>query len=295
MRTDDEGPRAGSGPPGTRLVVCRRGSWAQTAGQPVRRQVWPFRAPDLSIATGYLPTTDPPATSSSASRTIPGYPWSFPRTDHLLSACARKRTTRVRCAYDRGRSDGWTDGVSTPRSSWVYRWPIPSPSEKRHRKRTRRGRDGCSLEMRQAWSTPSRERDLLRAAIRRCGGRGDRGRRQCRAGYDAAGRHSSTQSWRARPAQGPLLRAALSAAPPRGAAPPLDRGDHGDLVAGRQTHHGLRRRLLRTLDLGLAWQLFVREHKVARVPATALAARPCENSDPQGSPTCLAVSACRSC
>jgi geranylgeranyl reductase family protein len=238
----------------------------------VRRRVWrPFRRDQISIATGYFAHgVSSPDIIVRFTEHPPGYAWSFPRTDHLaIGVCAQAD------AASAGALRQWTKrwiertGLAKDATLAPYSWPIPSLSERDIADERASGprwmlvgdaaglvdpitREGIFFALQSA--------DAAAAAIAAGGNAARR--------YDAALRRlvypelARAARLKARFFEPRFLRLLLVALHRPSIAAIM-----ADLVAGRQTYHGLRRRLLRTLELGLAWQLFVREHKVARVPA----------------------------
>ena len=266
----------------------------------VRRRVWrPFRRDQISIATGYF------AHGVSSTDIVvrftehpPGYAWSFPRTDHLaIGVCAQADIATA--AALRHWTRCWIErtGLAKDATLAPYSWPIPSLSERDIADERASGRrwmlvgDAAGLVdpiTREGIFFALQSADAAAAAIAAGGNAARR--------YDAALRRlvypelARAARLKARFFEPRFLRLLLQALHRPSIAAIM-----ADLVAGRQTYHGLRRRLMGTLELGLAWQLFVREQKFAGHRPCASGPSPWYNSDPQGSHTCLAVSACRSC
>ncbi len=228
----------------------------------VRRRVFrPFRRQDLSIASGYFVRG-----ASSRGITVvfehdpPGYLWSFPRRDHIAVGVGAQadetRSTALLAIAER-----WIErnlrrpGVALER----YSWPIPSL-------------DDAALAREQ----PSGDRWMLAGDA---GGLVDPITREgiyfALASGEAAARSlagpdpSTAYAARVRDGMHDELRRAarlksrfferrftalLVHALER--SPRIQRV-MADLVAGQQPYRGLRRRLLRTLELRLMWELLV--------------------------------------
>ena len=238
----------------------------------VRRRVWrPFRRDQISIATGYF------AHGVSSTDIVvrftehpPGYAWSFPRTDHLaIGVCAQADIATA--AALRHWTRCWIErtGLAKDATLAPYSWPIPSLSERDIADERASGRrwmlvgDAAGLVdpiTREGIFFALQSADAAAAAIAAGGNAARR--------YDAALRRlvypelARAARLKARFFEPRFLRLLLQALHRPSIAAIM-----ADLVAGRQTYHGLRRRLMGTLELGLAWQLFVREQKFAGTPA----------------------------
>lgn len=250
-------------------VATRSGSidaaWLVGADGPnslVRRRVSrPFRREDLSIASGYF-------VHGASAREItvvfehdpPGYLWSFPRRDHIavgVGAQADESSSSALLAS----AERWIarnlqrDGVRLER----YSWPIPSLGAAALEREQPAGdrwmlvgdaaglvdpitREGIFFALASgeaaaaAFSQPDPARAYT-ACIR--GGIHDELRRAARLKSRFFERRFTS-----------LLVRALER------SPRIQRV-MADLVAGQQTYRGLRRRLLRTFELRLMWELFV--------------------------------------
>ena len=105
---------------------------ADGANSLVRRRVaLPFRRDELSIATGFYAHG---ATSGEIVVELtgdpPGYIWSFPRPDHLAIGICAQADAGVGAAALRARTRAWIDRTGIAKSATLapYSWPIPSLS-----------------------------------------------------------------------------------------------------------------------------------------------------------------------
>jgi geranylgeranyl reductase family protein len=238
------------------MIATRAGSiaagWLVGADGPnslVRRRVsTPFRRQDLSIASGYF-------VHGTSSRNItivfehdpPGYLWAFPRRDHVAvgvgAQADESSSMRLLAIARRWIDHHLNDGdVRLER----YSWPIPSLGAE-------------ALEREQ----PSGERWML---VGDAGGLVDPITRE---GIYFLLRPNSACAFATRIRQGihDELRRAARLKPrffdPRFTSLMVDALQQSpriqrvmaDLVAGQQPYRGLKRRLLRTLEIGLAWKL----------------------------------------
>jgi geranylgeranyl reductase family protein len=238
----------------------------------VRRRVWrPFRRDQISIATGYFAHG-----VSSNEITVrftehpPGYAWSFPRADHLaIGICAQADAASAGALRHGTRRWIERTGLAKDATLTPYSWPIPSLSERDVAAERASGprwmlvgdaaglvdpitREGIFFALQSA--------DAAAAAI--AGGANPARRYDAALGRLVYPELARAARLKARFFEPRFLRLLVDAL-----RRPSIAAIMADLVAGRQTYHGLRRRLMRTMELGLAWQLFVREHKPERVPA----------------------------
>ncbi len=250
------------------LVATRTGDiaaeWivgADGANSLVRRRVArPFERADLSIASGYF-------VHGAMSRDVevdfvddpPGYLWSFPRADHLaVGVCAQAEDTTAGALQ--AHAAAWISGrVGTGFRLEHYSWPIPSLSAATLAREQPSGRgwllagDAAGLvdpitregiyfaltSAEHAAASVLEGRDPARSYAARL-----------RASiFPELARAARLKARFFRPAFTALLVSALT----RSAA---IRDIMADLVAGEQTYHGLRRRLLRTFEWRLMLELF---------------------------------------
>jgi geranylgeranyl reductase family protein len=226
----------------------------------VRRSVArPFSRADLSIATGYF-------AHGRSSRDIvvafedhpPGYLWSFPRPDHLaIGICAQADQTTPTAL--REHVDRWIAAHASGTSLERYSWPIPSLSE-RALAQERAAGPGWMLVGDAAGLVDPITREGIYFALRSADAASDAlvGNVNIAAVYLDRVRTEI---------HGELLRAARLKArffQPRFVGLLVSalgrsmriRGVMADLVAGRQTYEGLRRRLLKTFEWRLMLELF---------------------------------------
>jgi len=234
---------------------------ADGANSLVRRHVLrPFGRADLSLATGFF-------VRGRSSREIlvsfeedpPGYLWSFPRPDHLaVGVCAQadEGSSRGR----RERVHRWLeDHVGAGASLDRYSWPIPSLDEISLAREQPAGRrwmlvgDAAGLVdpiTREGIYFALRSADFAADALTGNGDPGaafaDRVRTDIHSELIRAARLKARFF---RPRFIGLLMAALNRSD-------RVRGVMADLVAGHQTYRGLRRRLLKTLEVRLMLELF---------------------------------------
>jgi geranylgeranyl reductase family protein len=242
-------------------VDCR---WLLGADGPtslVRRRVFrPFARPDLSIATGcfVFGATSPDITIAFEDAPA-GYLWSFPRPDHLaVGICAQANESTTQVLLDRVLR--WIERSVTARGSLErYSWPIPSLSESALAREEPSGSRWMLVGDAGGLVDPI-TREGIYFALRS----GDLAAESLLAANDAAGTYATQvrdeiHSELRRAARlkarffrpcfiGLLLRALHSSAAVRHVM--------GDLIAGRQTYHGLRRRLLSTFEMRLILELY---------------------------------------
>ncbi len=234
---------------------------ADGANSLVRRRVaQPFGRGDLSIASGYF-------VHGATSRDVevefldhpPGYLWSFPRADHLaVGVCAQADVTTA--ASLQAQAAAWVSGhVKGDVRLERYSWPIPSLTADALGREQPSGR-GWLLAGDAAGLVDPITREGIYFALRSAEhaaaslmDRGDPARsyaaRLRAAIYPELARAARLKARFFRPAFSALLVRALT----RSAR---IRDVMADLVAGEQTYHGLRRRLLRTFEWRLMFELF---------------------------------------
>jgi len=260
-------------------IARRGGRWSVTAGSAtlgaplllgadgagglVRKQVTrPFDRSQLSIAAGsYVDGSD---ISEIVVRFVDdprGYLWSFPRPGHLaVGTCAQADTTST--AEMHAVTDRWLDAYApaSGRPRRRYAWPIPSLRAADF-DAEQPGGDGWMLLGDAAGLVDSITREGIYFALRSG---------MLAADSLAAPDPSRRYAERVRDELHDELRraAALKAGffRPRFTSLLIDALQQSDairrvmidLVAGRQTYRGLKRRLLGTMELGLAFRAFRR-------------------------------------
>lgn len=259
-----------------------RASWlvgADGAAGVTRRRLWrPFRRDQISIATGFF-------AREVSSREIvvrftdapPGYAWSFPRPDHLaIGVCAQADVASAGAL--RAWTRLWIDGSGLARPGTPlepYSWPIPSLGPQDFGRERASGprwllvgdaaglvdsitREGIFFALQSA--------DLAADAILAAGG-------------DPAARYGEALRRHVYPELARAARLKAGFFEPRfirmlvGALErPAIEAIMADLIAGRQSYCGLRRRLVRTWEFRLAWRFIVQGSRLARARATRAAA-----------------------
>ncbi len=250
---------------------------ADGANSFVRRQVAaPFRRDQLSIATGFF------ARGTTSDEIVidfvtdpPGYIWSFPRADHLAIGICAQADAGATAADLRARAARWirdtriADGAALE----PYSWPIPSLDAAAFERLTPAG-PGWLLVGDAAGLVDPITREGIFFALQAAGWAADSilaapegaervyaARVRKRIGADLA-RAARYKAGFFQPRFAALLVEALAQCPKVAAV-------MADLVAGRQPYAGLKRRLLGTLELGLAWKaLTARRSRRAPAPAT---------------------------
>jgi flavin-dependent dehydrogenase len=223
-----------------------------------RKLARPFVRRDLSIATGYFLhgatsdeillefVTDPP-----------GYLWSFPRPDHLAIGICAAADAGVTSAAMRVRAADWIErtGIGKGASVEPYSWPIPSLAADRLDHVTTAG-EGWYLVGDAAGTVDPITREGIFFALQSA----------TMAAEAIAGGGASERAYAERMRSeilSELRRAAgmreLFFRPrfTRLLVDALDRSDGiravmADLIAGTQPYRGLKRRLVRTLEVGYA-------------------------------------------
>ena len=252
------------------MVTTRDGShraqWligADGTNSLVRRHVTsPFARADLSIATGYF-------VHGASSRDIvvafeddpPGYLWSFPRPDHLaVGICAQ--ADRAASGDLLARTKHWIDrqvAVAAGLKLERYSWPIPSLGERALARDCPSGDrwmlagDAAGLVdpiTREGIFFALRSGELAAEAL--IAGAGAAARYAAQVRDEIHGELSRAARLRARFYQPRFIDLLLKGLGRSGRV----RAVMADLVAGRQPYAGLRRRLLRTIELRLMLELF---------------------------------------
>jgi flavin-dependent dehydrogenase len=226
----------------------------------VRRRVGqPFTRADLSIATGYF-------AHGRSSRDIvvafedhpPGYLWSFPRPDHLAVGICAQADQATPTAL-REHVDRWIAAHASGTTLERYSWPIPSLRERALASERAAGPGWMLVGDAAGLVDPITREGIyfaLRSADAACdalvGGSNIPSVYLDRVRHEIHGELVRAARLKARffqPRFVGLLVSALSRS--MGV-----RGVMADLVAGRQTYEGLRRRLLKTFELRLMMELF---------------------------------------
>ncbi len=234
---------------------------ADGANSLVRRRVHvPFRRDQLSIATGYFahgPDHDQMRISYVGSP--PGYIWSFPRPGHLAVGICAQADTGHSSAELRDLTRAWLvkRGFAAGARLERYAWPIPSLPERDWRTARAAG-DGWMLLGDAAGLVDPLTREGIFYAIQSGAWAAD---------ALAAGRPEEFQMRLSDELIPELRRAACLRETffhPRFTRLLIEALAHSrrvrevmsEFMAGTQSYRGLKRRLLRTFEFGLAWRLF---------------------------------------
>lgn len=248
-------------------------SWlvgADGAAGVTRRQLWqPFRRDQISIATGFFARD---VTSSDIvvrfTDRPPGYAWSFPRPDHLaIGVCAQADRSSAKALKAWTRRWIETSGVARGATALVpYSWPIPSLAP-RDFDRERVSGPRWMLVGDAAGLVDSITREGIFFALQSASAAAE----AILAHADPASRYDDHVRRHLYPElrhaarlkagffEPRFLRLLVSALDRRPIAAIM-----ADLVAGRQSYAGLRGRLLRTLEFGLAWRFIARGSHLVR-------------------------------
>jgi geranylgeranyl reductase family protein len=227
-----------------------------------RRLAGPFRRDQLSIATGYFAhgvTSDEIVIELVSDP--PGYVWSFPRPTHLAIGICAQADGRVGAAALRAKALAWIHGSGIAAGARLepYSWPIPSLAARDFDTLAISGR-GWSLAGDAAGLVDPITREGIYFALLSAQWAAD----ALASGDDQA---STRYAERVRAGIGSeLARAARFKAGffrPRFTRLMIDALRHSapirhvmaDLVAGCQPYAGLKWRLAKTLEFGLAWRL----------------------------------------
>lgn len=227
----------------------------------VRRRVSrPFARAELSIAAGYFVRASPEARIDiEFEADPPGYLWSFPRPDHLaVGVCAQADSSSSRLLSEAARR--WITRAGLSGRLEAYSWPIPSLPAHAVLAHTASGPgwmlagDAAGLVdpiTREGIYFALRSGDLAAEALLADGGGFvDRYRRGLAAEIlPELRRAAHLKAGFFRPRFTKLLIRALQTSAPV-------RAIMADLVAGRQSYATLARRLMATLEVKLAWELF---------------------------------------
>ncbi len=254
-------------PPGWRIdtrngaIHCRWLLGADGPGSLVRRRVFrPFARADLSIASGcFVQAVSTPIVTIAFEHAPAGYLWSFPRPDHLaVGACAQADESTASALESAAREWIGRKFGSTVRLE-RYSWPIPSLSAAAIDREAPAGRGWLLLGDAAGLVDPI-TREGIYFALRSGDLAADSllADREPSSGFTLRIReeiHPELQRAariRERFFRPPFIRLLLSG---------LERSRTiraimADLVAGRQTYETLRRRLLSTLHVRLALELY---------------------------------------
>jgi menaquinone-9 beta-reductase len=224
-----------------------------------RRLAAPFERRQLSIATGFFAhgaTSDEIAIELTARPA--GYIWSFPRPDHLAIGICAQADAGIGAATLRARTREWIDAAAIAPGARLapYSWPIPSLSSRDFETLPLAG-DRWALAGDAAGLVDPITREGIFFALASGGWIAEAlsGRRPARAYVERIHDDAVSELRRAaqlkagffRPAFVRLLLHAL-------AQSAAVRAVLADLVAGRQSYAHLKWRLIRTLEIGLAWR-----------------------------------------
>ena len=224
-----------------------------------RRVAAPFRRDQLSIATGFFAhgaTSDEIVIELTGDP--PGYIWSFPRPDHLAIGICAQADAGITAAQLRARTAAWIDrtGIASRAALEPYSWPIPSLTASDYESLPLAGArwalvgDAAGLVdpmTREGIYFALRSADLVARSL-------------------MSGRATSTYA--ASVADELVRELARAARLKAGFFRPafldlmVDAVEHSapvrrvvaDLVAGRQAYATLKWRLIKTLEVGLAWR-----------------------------------------
>jgi flavin-dependent dehydrogenase len=239
----------------TRPVIGADG--ANSASGAARRHC-AFRRDQLSIATGFSRTASRATDRHRADRRSPGYIWSFPRPNHLAIGICAQADAGIGAGALRTRTAGWITATRIAEGATLepYSWPIPSLS----------ATDFDAVELAgPRWALAGDAAGLVDPITREgiffalasaqwiadallAGEPSVRYTSQVRdEAISELARAARLKAGFFRPAfTGLMVRALMESGAIRAVM--------ADLVAGRQSYASLKWRLLKTLDLGLAWR-----------------------------------------
>jgi flavin-dependent dehydrogenase len=246
---------------GAKQLTCAWLIGADGAASMVRKRVsTPFPRSELSVATGYFVEASDGSEIAIDFDDIPtGYVWSFPRSDHFaVGAC--------------GQADSWTSPALLARSArWIaqnlprasmqrYSWPIPSLGLSALLAEQPAGPNWMLVGDAAGLVDPITREGIYFALLSGELAASSLGGSSPVTQYSRALRASVYEELqRAARLKARFFRPELLALLVRG----LNRSTRvraimADLVSGRQTYAGLRRRLLATVELRLMLELFFR-------------------------------------
>src|SRR5262249_8211796 len=227
-----------------------------------RRLVSPFRRDQVSIATGFFAHGSTSAESDIQPTTEPaGYLWSFPRPDHLAIGICAQADAGLGAAALRARAAGWIDAMAIARGARLapYSWPIPSLSVGDLERLPLAG-ERWALVGDAAGLVDSITREGIYFALASGGWIADvlaSGAYPLRAHVQQVNHEALPGLRRAAQLKAgffrPVFIRQLLHALRRSAA---IRAVMADLVAGRQSYAELKWRLVKTLEIGVAWRAF---------------------------------------
>lgn len=254
---------------------CRRLVGADGANSLVRRTLGrAFARGQLSIATGFY-------AHGVTARDIaielvsdpPGYLWSFPRTDHLAIGICAQADTGVSADALRARARRWIDATGLGANSRLrpYSWPIPSLSAGDVARANFGGPGWLLVGDAAGLVDPITREGILYALLSATHAADAIHAASATQTAASAGDDLALSTYRR------LVRAHILPELARAAElkatffhprfihltsdalrrSPAVRQVMADLLAGTQSYGGLRRRLLRTMELGLAWRLVI--------------------------------------
>jgi geranylgeranyl reductase family protein len=251
---------------------------ADGANSLVRRSVAsPFPRHQLSIATGFY------AHGGTSDEIViellpdpPGYLWSFPRPDHLAIGICAQADAGVTATMLRERAGQWirSHRLGATGRLTSYSWPIPSLSADALRTATLHGPDWLLVGDAAGLVDPITREGIFFAV------RSGEMAAQAIAASDLGGYGARVRT-EILPELERAARLKAGFFQPRFISLVLDslresaaiRQVMADLIAGTQPYRGLKRRLLSTLEVRLAWRLFsARMHSSRHAPALAPAA-----------------------
>jgi len=242
-----------------------------------RRLARGFGRDDLSIATGYFAhgvTSDEILIELISDP--PGYIWSFPRPTHLAVGICAQADSGATAAALRERAAAWirATGIADGARLEPYSWPIPSLSVQSLRRVELAGPSWCVAGDAAGLVDPITREGIYFALLS--------GQWAAEAAIDGdASQYASRIRSEIMPelAHAAQLKASFFRLASTGLLiralqhSPAVNGVMADLIAGRQSYLGLKWRLLRTLEWGLAWQALgaplIRARRSRRAPARA--------------------------